>query len=333
MLRNWQLHKDYQNNLKLKLFVFLTTQKSRLIEFDKTLSKVYLLNLDSLLSKIKPLYPDFGRPAKNQQGIIRSLVMMLDLKEHSITNWAFRVAGDPILFSACGFDFPKAPSHASYYDFIVRLWLADRKNNLKRKLKLRSFNSKPRKKLKAGQKLPPTRTGTVKRLVAKAIQGHLHDFRPERILQEFLAGCVVDTSASMGLLGNTDCLSVAFDGSSYYSGASHYGVKVCDCRSKGIYNCTCPRRYSDPDAKWGWDSYRECWFYGDTLFNITASDSPNDLPIYIRIVQASRHDSITTVFSLRDIHKMYPNIKFKNSFSSNIFTPSFLRQFITFNWL
>jgi len=144
------------------------------------------------------------------------------------------------------------------------------------------------------------------------LQGKLHDFRPERILQEFLARCVVDVSANMGLLGDTNSLSVTFDGSAYYSGASHYGVKVCDCRSKGIYNCTCPRRYSDPDATWGWDSYREQWFYGDTLFNVTASDSPNDLPIYLRIVQASRHDSITTVFALRDIHNMYSKIYFRN---------------------
>ena len=77
----------------------------------------------------------------------------------------------------------------------------------------------------------------------------------------------VDYSLELGLLGNTYSISVAFDGSPYYSGASHYGVKVCNCRAKGIYNCKCPRRYSDPDAIWGWDSYRERWFFGDTLFN------------------------------------------------------------------
>mgnify|MGYP001011239796 CR=1 FL=1 len=312
MLGNWKLHKDYQLELRLKLLFYMQTQESRLAEFDRGVSKLYLLNLDSLLPVIKPLYPDLGRPAKNQQGIIRSLVLMLDLGEHSITKWAPRIGGDSLLSALCGFDSPNAPSPSSYYDFLIRLWLANRKNHLNRKLKLRSFYSKPRKKLKAGQKLPPKHSGSVKRLVDKTLQGKLHDFRPERILQDFLARCVVDVSANMGLLGDTNNLSVAFDGSSYYSGASHYGVKACDCRSKGIYNCTCPRRYSDPDATWGWDSYREQWFYGDTLFNVTASDSPNDLPIYLRIVQASRHDSITTVFALRDIHNMYPKIRFKN---------------------
>jgi hypothetical protein len=116
----------------------------------------------------------------------------------------------------------------------------------------------------------------------------------------------------MGLLGDISELSVAFDSSSYKSGASHYGVKVCDCRLKGIYNCTCPRRFSDPEATWGWDSYRNQWFYGSTLFTVTASDNPYDLPVYMRIVQANRHDSVTTIFTLRDIHSLYYDLKFKH---------------------
>ena len=38
------------------------------------------------------------------------------------------------------------------------------------------------------------------------------------------------------------------DGSCYNSGASHFGVKVYDCRRKGIYNCKCSRKYSDPNG-------------------------------------------------------------------------------------
>jgi len=168
-------------------------------------------------------------------------------------------------------------------------------------------------KLKAGEKLPPKHSGTVRKLVDKAISGKLKNFCPEAVLQKLIARCVVDTSYQMGILGNKDNLSVTFDGSPFYSGASHHGVKVCDCRSKGIYNCKCPRRFSDPDAKWGWDSYREQWFFGNTLFNVTVSDSPYDLPISIRMVQASRHDSITTIFALEDIRKLYPYMHFKTS--------------------
>jgi len=62
----------------------------------------------------------------------------------------------------------------------------------------------------------------------------------------------------------------------------------------------------------GWNSYRERWFFETHFFNVTASDSPYDLPIYIKMVQASRHDSITTIFALQDIRKLYPDLHFKN---------------------
>ena len=312
MLCNWESHENYQKKLLLNLILFCEIEKSRVVSLDKSLSKLYLLNLDHLLPIIKSLYSDFGRPAKNQQGIIRSLVLMLDSDDHSITNWAPKVASDRILSAACGFEFGEAPSFASYYDLIKRLWIASHLEHVKRKLKPKSFYPKPRKKLKAGQKLPPKHSGVVKKLVALSIKGKLREERPEIIFQKFLARCIVDISANMGILGDPKKLSAAMDGSCYNSGASHYGVKVCDCKSKGIYSCKCPRRYSDPDARWGWDSYHEEYFYGDTLFSTAASDSPYDLSIYLRIAQATRHDSILTVFALNELEKMYPNFVIKN---------------------
>jgi hypothetical protein len=312
MLRDWVTHEDYQKRFIEELASLSETEKSRLVSMDKPLSKLYLLNLDNLLPVIKPLYSDTGSPAKNQQGILRSLILMLDCNEHSITKWAKKVAADRILCAACGFEAGQAPSHSSYYDFIKRIWLASHEQHVKRKLKPKSFSAKPRKKLKAGQKLPPKHSGTVKKLAKLAYLGKLRMERPEKILQEFLARCIVDQSAQMGILGDTKKFSIAADGSCYNSGANHTGVKVCDCKSKGIYNCQCPRLYSDPDARWGWDSYHEEYFFGDTLFNITASDSPYDLPIYLRIAQATRHDSILTIFALNEVRKLYPDITFRH---------------------
>jgi hypothetical protein len=236
MLRHWDSHKNYQLNLKMKLIVHFSTQKSRINKLDKSISKLYLLNLDSLLSVIKPLYADFGRPAKNQQGIIRSLVLMLDRQKYSITNWAGEVASDPLFFDLCGFE-GTAPSVASYYDFLVQLWQSSQEMHVYRKIKTKRFTAKPKKKLKQNKKLPSRKPGSVKRLVEKALDGKLKNFCPERILQELLKHCVVDTSAKMGILGNIDAFSFAGDGSPYYSGESHYGVKTCNCRSNGIFYC------------------------------------------------------------------------------------------------
>jgi len=134
MLRDWALHSYYQEKLRLKMLLYYETQRSRLLRLDKSISKIYLLNLDNLLPVIKPLYSDLGRPAKNQQSIIRSLVLILDQHDYSITNWALKAASDPLLFDICDFD-GSAPAPASYYDFLVRLWVADRKRHLKQKKK------------------------------------------------------------------------------------------------------------------------------------------------------------------------------------------------------
>ncbi|TYQ12900.1 UNVERIFIED_CONTAM: hypothetical protein Cloal_3938 [Acetivibrio alkalicellulosi] len=312
MLCNWIPHESYQKKLLSDLNILCENERSRVVSLAKALSKLYLLDLDNLLPIIKPLYSGTGSPAKNQQGIIRSLVLMLDSNEHSITKWAKKVSSDKLLCAACGFEFCKAPSHSSYYDFIDRLWLASPDLHKKRKRKPKSFYSKPRKKLKAGQKLPPKHSGAVKKFALLAERDQLRQERPEKIFQDFLARCVVDKSAGMGILGDLKKFSVAMDGSCYNSGASHHGIKECDCRSKGIYSCKCSRRYSDPDARWGWDSYHEQYFYGDTLFNTTASDSPYDLTVYLRIAQAPRHDSILAIFALSEFRKLYPNLPVKN---------------------
>ena len=313
MLRDWPNHHGYQTKLLLDLNLFFVTDGERVVELEKSISKLYLLNLDKLFPIINPLYSNTGCPAKNQQGIIRSLVLMLDQGVHDLPTWAAKVASDKLLCAICGFEFSDAPAFSSYYDLTKRLWLGSHQTQVARKKRLRSFYPKPRQKLEQGKKYKlPKHNGIVKKFAELAIRNELPAYHPERVFQDFLARCVIDSSLQMEILGNQQAFSIAADGTPFYSGASHYGVKVCDCKSQGIFNCKCPRRYSDPDATWGWDSYREQWFYGDTLFCITASDSPYDLPIYLRKAQAQRHDAIITVFALDESLKLYPNIVFKN---------------------
>ena len=310
MLRDWTYHTTYQENIRKELQLLSDNEKSRLSLFQNRLCKLFLLNLDPLLSIIKPLYPVFGRPSKNQSEIIRSLILMLDCKVYSITAWAQITAKDNIVRILCGFKPDCISGVASYYDFLMRIWLSPNKT---RHYIIKSPYHKPRKRYKANQKMPSKHPGSVSKLVDHVLKGgKLPDFRPEQILQEFLKVCAVEPSAQLGLLGNTNALSIAFDGSPFYAGSSRFGVKTCTCRSQGIFNCDCQRRYSDPDAHWGWDSYREQYFYGDTLFNVVASDSQYDLPIYIRSVQASRHDSVTTVFALKEVKALYSGFRIRN---------------------
>jgi len=307
MLKKWTTHSEYLSHLDREIDSLSPHEKNRLFKLHQnSLLKLSLLNLDPLLPIVKPLYPELGRPAKNQCELIRSLILMVDFKKQSITDWALDTTHDSILRILCGFHENNVPGIASYYNLLARLWLTSRKPG---KLKVRKFKRKPSRKYKVNVKLPNRKPGVVLRLVTGFQSGKLPDIRPERVLQEILKHAVVDTSDQLGLLGNTAAMSVSADGSPYYAGSSPYGVRVCDCKSKGIHQCDCSRKYADPDASWGWDSYRERWFWGDALFSITAADSHNDLPIYLHSAQASRHDGVSSVFAIRNVLNMFPAFK------------------------
>ena len=311
MFGSWFPHRDYVKKLLLNLHFHCCFDRNRVFQMEKSIMKLIHLDLDKSLSILRPLYSNTGTPSREQAGIIRSLVLMLDQGYCSIPKWAEKVANDRLLYDICGFH-SKAPSASSYYDFIDRLWNGSKEPEIRRKKKIRACRLKPRQKYKKGKKLPPKHKGITKRLVEKTLSGRPRSSRREEILQEFFSRLIVDTSAQLGLIGNSQALSIAGDGSPYYSGSSHYGVKVCDCKSKGIYNCKCHRRYSDPDATWGWDSYRECYFYGDTLYMFTATEAKYDLPVYIRIVQAKRHDSSTTIFAMNEFRQLFPQFTVKD---------------------
>jgi hypothetical protein len=82
------------------------------------------------------------------------------------------------------------------------------------------------------------------------------------------------------------------------------------CKDKGIYRCSCPRLYTNPSATWGWDSYHERWFYGHSLYALTAAGGLHDLPLLLHITQASYHDSGTIVAAYAQMRALYPELNF-----------------------
>lgn len=119
----------------------------------------------------------------------------------------------------------------------------------------------------------------------------------------------VHKSASDGLLGDTESLSILADGTPVETGARPYGKFLCSCRRQGNWNCQCDRLFSDPDANYGWDSSREKYYYGRNLCMISAAESPYDLPIYPRMYRASKHDSVLFVSTFHELKHWYPNWK------------------------
>ena len=222
----------------------------------------------------------------------------------SIDKWVAALKSFPLFAILSGFAPDDTPGVGTFYDFINRLWQTDNKATAK----IRKPGRRRRRKGKMNEKTPLARPGIVGRLVNRILRqkGQPLPARPEDILNNIFQQVFVEASGQKGLLGDTKELVVAGDGTPVRTGASPYGKKICDCKKKGIFNCQCPRRYSDPEAAWGWDSYRECYFYGRHLYEITATSSPHDLPIYLKLVSAKRHDSVSFVavsYTHLDVYK------------------------------
>ena len=318
LLKHWQTHDEYKTFLISKLKNCFSHYQLQIAKNSKIISKLYILNLDSLQDIISCLYSSTGRPANNQPAIMRSFILMLDNGEYSITNWISTLRSNPLFSYIIGVEPDNVPSIGAHYDFINRFWCADDNYD---KPKLLNFNRKPKKKYKNHEKHPPKKKETVKKLVTQILKGKSLKRRPERIFQSIFEKIAVEPSANLGLLGNTSKLSVSADGTCIDTGASSRGVKVCSCRDKGIYNCDCKRNFSDPNASWGWDSYHERWYYGYSgfLFSVYNKSLKLDLPIYLRVVEARRHDSSSGVIALTELKEIYSNFTFKHFIGDSAF--------------
>ena len=306
MLGYCHTNKEYQRFVLTELRELAESRPDQIREFHKAVSKMLILDLDPLIPILTPLYPPYGRPAEMQVEIFRSFVLMQDLGI-PLDNWVEKLTNNPVLRAIAGFTLDNMPKTSSYYDFINRIVPLDEHPVTK------PVKSKPKEKLKKGEKLPPKNPNVVAKLVNQVIEDEKRFLkrlsrRPERFLQKIFARVSVDQSIALGLI--SDSVSISGDGTCMETGASPYGKKVCKCKECGIYNCTCDRKFSDPNATWGWDSHKERYFYGYTGYFISTYNKSLkiDLPLYLRLVQASRHDSVSAIFALTEFRELCPTL-------------------------
>jgi hypothetical protein len=240
-----------------------------------------------------------------------------------ISKYVSSLENNFVLRTICGLKKSQIPKVASFYDFMSRIIKIEDKPIVK------LFKKKPKKKLAKGEKLPPKNPGVVARLANAAKEGRRLNNRPELILQELLA-IIVEESSNLGIIDNN--ISASGDGTCMATGASHYGKYICDCRSKGLYKCDCKRKYSDRNASWGWDSYNVCWYYGYTGYFLSTynKELKIDLPLYIRIVDAARHDGVSAIVALTEFRDLHPNLNIdcfiSDSASDNLATYDLLKH-------
>jgi len=304
LLGYWQSHSDYQNWVVSTLTAIARINPYTLWEYEKHISKLYILNLDPLEKLLAPTYSKIGRPAENQPEIFRSFVLMNSLG-YSLDEWLKKLPNNPVLKAVCGFH-DQLPRVASYYDFINRIIKLDEKSRHKPKKR------KPKKTF-GKDKMPPKHSGIVQKLVDYFLKDRCFDNRPELLLQEIFAKVCVQRSIDLGLVPQS--VSISGDGTCVKTGASHFGRRTCECAD---FHCDCPRKFSDPNATWGWDSHNERYFYGYMGYFISTYNRTlkSDLPLYLRFLDARRHDSISAVVALAEFRRLYPDLTI-NTFISD----------------
>ena len=300
MLGYWRKHTDYKHFVLNRLESTFRYDPGSLKEYEKIISKLWILNLDLLNEPMSLCYSKTGRPSLLQPEIFRVFIAMTHLTI-PIHFWVSTLENNFVLRTICGLKYSEIPPVGSFYDFINRIVRLDERP------KLKNFKKKPKKKLKKGEKLPPKNPAVTSKIVKIVKEGRRLNLRPELILQKIFA-VIVNQSVALGLLGKT--LSVSGDGTCMPTGASPYGKRVCKCKDNGIYQCDCKRRFSDPNATWGWDSHNERYFYGYTGYFLSTYNKKMkiDLPVLIRLVDGKRHDSVSALVSLTEFRDIYPEL-------------------------
>ncbi len=275
------------------------------------------LDLDPALPTLKECYapsPRGGAPW-DPLVILRALLLSILVGTPRINSWVPQLKASRVLRILCGLP-PKGdcPGVGTFYDFLHRLHdgpirrdseqqsrpsVAQRRRANSPKAK----SERPKKpRAKKGErskrrrhKNDPVTANVVEPAVTEKLVAELQATRnnpnPNNLLCrlcELLLKVAVLVSADKGLLGNLQQLVVSGDSSALPTWANGNGKRICG--HPRTEHCDCPRLYSDPDAAWGYDSYRECYFFGYKYYELIVSVLGHDLPLFIALSPANESD-------------------------------------------
>lgn len=321
MLNSISSDHDFRSHLRFHFFSLDPSQKKRLSQprFKSALHKLKKLRVDLVSDLLLSLYSPIGRPANDPAIYIRSFILMQHFSYTSIDSWIKDVRADSLFQYLIGSH--HIPNAASHYDFINRL---TQDHPHRSTLFPKDKNDCAKKKLKKGEKLINFKADDTESLVDAYLANPQFDQdRFSYTLQSLFNAIAVIPSCDLGLI-DSHKLILSGDGSSLHIHANGSGHKVIQ-----EDDALLTHRFSSPEADFGWDSDLETFYFGFTLYNIT-NHNPNlgiDLPCFISIEKASRHDALTTISAsaqLFDINpELHPSYMCFDSASDNYITHEF----------
>lgn len=316
---------DFLHHLKFDVNSLDVSQRQRLSHssFKSALHKLKKLRIDLVVDILRPLYSHTGRPAIDPAIFIRSFILMQHLNYTSVDLWCDAVAHDSLLLFLidAASHFPNASSH---YDFINRL--THDHPSRSELLPANRYSSKTNKPKKGEKWINFSDEDTASLVDAYSVNPQWDTERFSYTLQTFFDSIAVVPSVDCGLIDLPNFIASG-DGSAAHIHASPYGHKILEESSDG-----CTHRYSSPEADIGWDSDLGSFYFGFTLYNISYHNPRLniDLPCFLSIEKASRHDALTTISATAQFTALnpvlHPRYMCFDSASDNYATHNYLRS-------
>lgn len=273
--------------------------------------ELLLLDLGPLRPLLRHLYsPTLGAPAVPPEDLFRSLLAMILCGVFSVDDWVDKMRSQPFYAVVSGFDPEDVPAVGTFYLFMDRLLgLVDNppKHIRRPRPKKRDTATQSKDKNKDVVKHHDIINRLVNRIIKAGKTLKRTDWRfsleearyrrYEAVLKAIFYTLFVPKSVDLGLI-DLQHLYVTGDSTKLGTYANPHGKRLCKCPKDKP--CTCKRRYQDLLARWGWDSYRERFIYGHSLYELCAYslDHTVQLPLVLSLFDANRHDSVLNIAAL-----------------------------------
>lgn len=319
-------HESYQVQLTDALRRLASDpDRRRLIhQYADVIAVLYSLDLEAAEAILRSCYAASPRGGKPWQPVpvFRSLLLGHLIATPSFSMLSEALRGCPVLRAIAGFSQEEqdahkqpAPGTSTFYGFCNRLLDGPRcpQQALTASQQLTRLAETPRhaqdRRDKADEQADKKGVSKDTERVSEKLRKQLLAARdcanPDDLntrLGHILLSCAVVESARRGLLSDLSQLPLSGDGSPLPT-ASGRGHRCCDCDKKS--RCDCPRLYSDPTATWGYDSYRETYYFGHHFYEVGVYTDGVDLPLHVRLDPANETDHTASMKALSWLSKAF----------------------------
>ena len=293
-------HAQYSTALSSKLQGWLRRKARRLPEAWHEAALVLLrLDLDPARPLLRALYAPGprGRPPYDPVCVLRAFLLMLLLHYKSLPQWADDLRTHPRLAQIAGFAPCQTPAVGTFYTCIDRLEDGPYAPPCAHRVRpSRQRQGRHRRHLKqeqadrhAAQARDAAQAATVTERLAQELLAAADQPRPQELLtrlEDLLVTWGVLPSVQRGLFSNLQALVRCGAGAALPTGASPHGRPTCDCRAHGIRRCDHARWYRDATATWGYDAYRDTYFFGHRYFHHGVVTPEHTLPVHVDLAPA-----------------------------------------------